>query len=248
MEPMLGKVATEGAVARPSAAGRRPGPWSKVFDYRRRTRSPMNSRPAQRSPYRSRLRAEQAAATRRIVQDAATRLFVERGYGGTSIDAIAEEAGVGRSTVFAAAGGKPWLLKTAYDRAIVGDDEQVSFAERPEVLKLSAMRDPAEIVTAYAHLLSDAEQRVSAIYEVVRSAAGIDPEVHELWTEIGRQRLAGAKRIATLLRSKGGLRKGLSVESARDIIWIYNDPAVHHALVGVRRWRQTNFATGSPTR
>jgi AcrR family transcriptional regulator len=201
----------------------------------------MNSQRAKRSPYRSRLRAEQAAATRRIVLDAATRLFVERGYAGTSIDAIAEEAGVGRSTVFAAAGGKPWLLKTAYDRAIVGDDEQVPFAKRPEARKLSAMSDPVEFVATYARLISDAAQRVSPIYEVVRSAAGLEPEVHQLWTEIGQERLAGARRIASLLRGKGGLRKGLSVDRARDIIWIYNDPGLHHALVGVRRWRQYQY-------
>lgn len=201
----------------------------------------MNSRPTKRSPYRSRLRAEQAAATRRLVLDAATRLFLERGYAGTSMDAIAEEAGVGRSTVFAAAGGKAWLLKTAYDRAIVGDDEQVPFARRPEVRKLFVMNDPTEIVTAYAGLISDAERRVSAIYEVVRSAAAADPEVHELWTEIDRQRLAGAKRMATLLSGKGGLRKGLSVGRARDIIWIYNDPGLHHALVGIRGWRQNRY-------
>jgi AcrR family transcriptional regulator len=48
-----------------------------------------------------------------VVLDTATRVFVERGYTGTSMDMIAETAGVGRSAVFAAAGGKPWLLKTA---------------------------------------------------------------------------------------------------------------------------------------
>ena len=201
----------------------------------------MSPRPAKRSPYRSRLRAEQAAVTRRLVLDAATRLFLERGYAGASIDAIAEEAGVGRSTVFAAAGGKAWLLKTAYDRAIVGDDQQVPFAERPEARKLFAMTDPSEIVTAYARTLSDAQQRVSPIYEVVRSAAGVDSEVHELWTEVGQQRLAGAKRMATLLRRKRGLRSGLSVARASDIIWIYNDPGMHHALVGVRGWRQAKY-------
>ena len=201
----------------------------------------MNSRPAKRSPYQSRLRAEQAAATRRLVLDAATRLFLERGYVGTSIDAIAEEAGVGRSTVFAAAGGKPWLLKTACDRAIVGDDQPMSFAERPEALKLLTMTDPAEIVTGYARQLSDAHQRVSPIYEVVRSAAGVDPEVDELWTQIGQERLAGARQIATLLRRKGGLRSGVSVARASDIIWIFNDPGLHHALVGVRGWRQAKY-------
>jgi AcrR family transcriptional regulator len=201
----------------------------------------MSARPAKRNPYRSALRAEQAAATRRLVLDAATRLFVERGYAGTSIDAIAEAAGVGRSTVFAAAGGKPWLLKTAYDRAVVGDDEQVPFAERPEARKLRTMADPVEIVTTYGRILSTAAQRVSSIYEVVRSAAGVDPEVHELWTEIGQQRLAGAKRIATLLKTKNVLRNGLSIDRARDIIWIYNDPGLHHALVGIRGWRQNQY-------
>ena len=41
-------------------------------------------------PYRSPLRAEQARATRRRIVDAGRDLFVERGYGPTTIDAIAD--------------------------------------------------------------------------------------------------------------------------------------------------------------
>jgi AcrR family transcriptional regulator len=177
----------------------------------------MNSRPAKKSAYRSQLRAEQAAATRELVLDAATRLFVERGYAATSIDAIAEAAGVGRSTVFAAAGGKSWLLKTAYDRAIVGDDEPVPLLQRPAARKLFDMSDPAEIV------------------------AGCDPEVDDLWREIGQQRLTGAEAFATLISERGGLRDGLAVDRARDIIWIFNDPTLHHALVRLRGWSQDHY-------
>src|SRR5258707_1296851 len=155
----------------------------------------MNSEPAKKQPYRSELRAQQAAATRQLVLDAATALFVERGYAATSIDLIADTAGVGRSTVFSAAGGKPWLLKTAYDRAIVGDDEQVPLVRRPQIQRLFALTDPAEIVEGYVAVLSDAVQRVSRMYEVVRSAAGLDSEVHELWTDISDQRLEGANII-----------------------------------------------------
>jgi len=201
----------------------------------------MNSQPAKKNPYRSRLRAEQAAATCQLVLDTATRLFLERGYASTSIDVIAETAGIGRSTVFAAAGGKPWLLKTAYDRAIVGDDQKVPFLERTEARKLFEMTDPAQIVTAYAGIFSDAVPRVSPIYEVVRSAAGVDAEVYQLWTDISDQRLAGAQTIAALLKTKRGLRKGLSVDAARDIIWIYNDPGLHHALVSQRGWSQHKY-------
>ncbi|MDT5050485.1 MAG: hypothetical protein QOG75_6389, partial [Mycobacterium sp.] len=151
----------------------------------------MNSRPAKKSAYRSQLRAEQAAGTRQIVLEAATRLFVERGYAATSIDAIAEAAGVGRSTVFAAAGGKSRLLKTAYDRAIVGDDEPVPLLQRPAARKLFEMSDSAEIVAGHARIVAEAAERVSAICEAIHSAAGCDPEVGDLWAQIGQERLAG---------------------------------------------------------
>lgn len=203
----------------------------------------MNSPPGKKNPYRSRLRAKQAAATCQLVLDTATRLFIERGYVATSIDVIAETAGVGRSTVFTAAGGKPWLLKTAYDRAVVGDDEQVPLAERPQARELFEMTDPGQIITAYAGILSGALPRVSPLYEVVRSAAGLDTDVHLLWTDIGAQRLTGARTIAALLKNRHGLRKGLTVDTARDLIWIYNDPGLHHALVGERGWSQGRYRT-----
>lgn len=201
----------------------------------------MNSRSTKKTSYRSPLRAEQAASTRQLVLDAATRLFVEQGYAATSIDAIAEAAGVGRSTVFAAGGGKPWLLKTAYDRAIVGDDEPVPALERPEARRLFEMSDPAEIVVGYARIIADAAGRVSGICEAIHRAAGCDNEVADLWTEIGEQRLVGAEVIAKLIREKGGLRDGLTAARARDMIWILNDPTLHHALVGLRGWRQSQY-------
>jgi AcrR family transcriptional regulator len=201
----------------------------------------MNSRSAKKSPYRSQLRTEQAAATRQLVLDAATRLFVDQGYAATSIDAIAEAAGVGRSTVFAAAGGKSWLLKTAYDRAIVGDDEPVPLLERPAVRKLFETNDPAEIVAGYARIIADAAERVSAICEAIHRAAGCDPEVADLWTEIGEQRLNGAATFAKRISQRGGLRDGVTVARARDMIWIFNDPTLHHVLVRQRRWSQDRY-------
>ena len=40
-----------------------------------------------KKPYNSALRAAQARATRRTIVDAAARLFTERGYGATTVDA-----------------------------------------------------------------------------------------------------------------------------------------------------------------
>ena len=39
------------------------------------------------------------------------------------------------------------------------------------------------------------------------------------------QRLEGATIIANLLKRRHGLKKGLTAAAARDLIWIYNDPA-----------------------
>ncbi len=46
------------------------------------------------------LRERKKAATRLAIRDAGMRLFDERGFGGTTVDDIAEAAGVSRATVF----------------------------------------------------------------------------------------------------------------------------------------------------
>jgi hypothetical protein len=103
------------------------------------------------------------------------------------------------------------------------------------------MSDPREIVIGYARLIAEAAERVSAISEAIHRAAGCDPEVAELWTEIGEQRLTGGAAFAKLISQRGGLRDGLTVARARDIIWIFNDPTLHHVLVSLRGWRGNQY-------
>lgn len=201
----------------------------------------MDEQKPARAPYRSKLRERHAAETRRVILDAAAKLFVERGYAATSIDAIAEAAGVGRSTVFTAAGGKPWLLKAAYDRAVVGDDEPVALADRPEGRRLEEMTDAAEIIAAYTEIIAAAAARVSAIHEVIRVGADSDAEVRALWLEIRQQRLTGAGRLTSILQAVGGLPDRLTPARAADIVTVYNDPGLHCRLVHERGWTQQEF-------
>src|SRR3954453_199790 len=96
-----------------------------------------------RRPYHSTLRADQARATRRAVVSAARDLFVELGWSGTTIDAVAAHAGVSRKTVFTSVGGKAALLKLALDWALVGDDEPVPLSARQVIAELvAAIRAP----------------------------------------------------------------------------------------------------------
>src|SRR4029078_8316303 len=96
--------------------------------------------------YHSPARAESARQTPRRIVGAARELFEARGYAGTTIDAVAEAAGVSRRTVFLSVGSQEELLKTAWAWAVVGDDEPVPIADRPDVLAMQQVTDPGVLV------------------------------------------------------------------------------------------------------
>ena len=179
----------------------------------------------------------QAATTRRAIIDAASALFIERGYVATSIEAIAEAAGVSRATVFTSVGGKKELLKKAYDVALVGDDEPIPFPLRPASLAVRAEPDPRRFLIGYTGLVVDINTRLAPIYEAVRGAASADPEVRDVFEAIGAERRAGAGRVVRDLVAKGGrLRKGLDIEHAADVLWVFIDAGLFHLLVHQRGW------------
>lgn len=55
-------------------------------------------------------RSQQTERNRSLVLEAARRVFLERGYGGATVDAIADEAGFTKGVVYSQFAGKPDLL------------------------------------------------------------------------------------------------------------------------------------------
>jgi len=172
---------------------------------------------------------------------AAARLFSERGYVATSVDDIAAEAGVSRATVFTAVGGKPALLKTALDVAIVGDDQPVSLPDRPRSRAVRAETDPRRYLALYAGIAAEIGARAGAIYEAIRGAAGADPAARALWLDHQAQRRQGGANVVRDLLSKADLRPGLEPEAAADIVWVLNDPGLYRLLVQERGWTHERF-------
>ena len=171
--------------------------------------------------YDSPLRKAQAAATRRAIIDAAAQLFIDRGYVATSVDAIAEAAGVGRATVFTSVGGKKALLKTAYDVALVGDDDPIPFPLRPASLAVRA--DPIRSATSRVTLglVTDIDCRAGADLRGSPRRASADPEVRDVFETIATERRIGGGNVVRDLLGKGArLRKGLDEEGAADIVWV----------------------------
>src|SRR5215216_1512518 len=156
--------------------------------------------------YRSELRTAQALATRRSIVAAASRLFVEVGYGATTIDAVASAAGVSRKTVFTAVGGKLELLKLALDWAVAGDDQPIAVSDRPEVGRLKQERDSDALLRGYARMVTMIGSRVAGLSRALTVAAGIDAEARKLWETWESQRHFGARSVVGALDALGGLR------------------------------------------
>ena len=191
--------------------------------------------------YASAVRAEQVRATRRAVVEAARELFVRQGWTATSIEQVAAAAGVSRATVFTV-GGKPELLKLAYDTAIGGDDEDVAMADRPAVRELAAAPDLDALVARYVELVVAAGGRVAGIYVALRAAADADERVRALFADVQAQRLTGATGFVATLAARGWLRPGLEPEAAADVLWTLIDPGLYAALVLDRAWPPERFA------
>jgi AcrR family transcriptional regulator len=193
--------------------------------------------------YRSGLRAAHAADTRRLIVSAAARLFVEDGYGATTIDAVAEAAGVSRKTVFTAVGGKVDLLKTALDWAVAGDDTPVAVADRPAVRELLALDDPVALITAWVRVMVAIDVRVAGLFLALEVAADGDHAASGLLEESRRQRLVGARAVVNRLAALDALTDAVSRADAADMAWLATDPVLFDRFVRIRGWSVGKFET-----
>ena len=96
--------------------------------------------------------ARAGGPTRARIVEVAARLFVERGYAGTTIPAIAAEADVAVETVYRSASGKAGLLADAVRAAVAGGSEraEVVVTERPAIRRIAEEPDPVRQLQLYA--------------------------------------------------------------------------------------------------
>jgi AcrR family transcriptional regulator len=188
-------------------------------------------------------RAPQARTrlARRAVIDAARTLFVERGYGATTIEAISSASDVPQATVYRLFASKIGILKALLDVSVGGDDEPVAVAERPQVRSALEAPRPEETLAQLAALSVAINSRTAPIYRVLLSAASADTEAAGLLDELTRQRQAGQGRVASALARAKALRSGLRAQDAADVIHALASPELYRLLVIDRGWSQARY-------
>ena len=197
--------------------------------------------PVKRS-YDSPLRRDRARATRDAIVTAATELFSERGYVGTSLELVAERAGTSRANVFKSLGGKPQLLRAAYRAAVRGDDPDVPLGRQARAKAILSDPDPSRLLAGYAAVVAELAPRLAPLYRAIASAADADPDAHELWNELQAERHFGASRVVTALKRLKALPDGLSPPQATDVLWVLNDAGLYLKLVSERGWTHAAYS------
>lgn len=196
-----------------------------------------------RRSYDNRGRTEQARQTRQRILVAAHELLLAHGYRATTMADIGRAAGVSVETVYKAFKTKATLVKAAYDLALVGDDEPIPLAERPEYRALFTDPDPASKLRRYAAIARGISERIGPLIAVLVAGArsGGDPDLEALAATTDRERLIGATHLIAHLEATGALRPGLDPDRARDTVWTFNSPDVYRLLVLDRAWSHDDY-------
>lgn len=189
------------------------------------------SRPVKTRGYSSPAREAQARETRRRVVDAATRLFVERGYPRTTIAAVGTEAGVAADTVLHLFGSKLALLKEVMDVVIGGDDADVALLDREGPQAMRAEPDQRRQLEMFAAGVTRQLERIRPADDILRGAAAVDADAAALREDLQlRQRRGAMLAVAGWVAANGGFRDGRTTQEAAAVLWTTTSPEVHRML------------------
>jgi AcrR family transcriptional regulator len=200
----------------------------------------MAATPKRRS-YDSSSRRKSADNTVQSILDAARKLFVEHGYNGTTMAAVAQAAGIALDTIYAAVGRKPKLLRLLIEGAISGTEEPIPAEERPYVRAIRAETGAVGKLWIYAAALCAIHPRLAPMVRILQMAAPFDAELAALWCEISARRASNMLLFAEDLLATGQIRAELSAQQVADIIWSTGSPEFYLLLVGERRWETEAF-------
>ena len=178
-------------------------------------------------------RQRQALQTRRLIVDAATKLFLERGYGVTTMEAIAAEAGVAVSTVYAIFKNKRAFLREIRSALL----DQARTREIHEEAR--QQQDPERRLEMIAYQNRRQWEFGGSMIAIHEGAAAVDLEAAAELREV----LGGRRWIMTRFvgEMKDALRPDLDAGRAAAILLALCQPEVYGELVEVAGWSPVQY-------
>lgn len=185
-------------------------------------------------------RQARAQETRLRVIDVAHDLFIDQGYGRTTVADIARAADVSVETVYSAFGNKAALLRTVWYVRFRGDEQDVRLLNRPEIQEMLAEPDLVVRLRRHAVVVTPVFRRFVPLHRALEAAAASERSAVEMLAEFDAGRLDASTAYAKAARKTG--RLAVSEAQCRDVFSATLDGALWHRLVHERGWSDRRFA------
>jgi AcrR family transcriptional regulator len=186
-------------------------------------------------PYVSEQREATARRNRERVLESARLLFAKRGIEGVRIDDIAHAAGVSASMIYATFKSREGILRALMENALFGPHYAAALA------LLDSEADPIELIALTAGVARAIYEEETRELGLIREIAAYSPTLRAIEKEFDDIRYeAQHQRIRDLFASKRA-RKGLELNAARRILWMYTSREVYRMLVTEGRWTPDEY-------
>jgi AcrR family transcriptional regulator len=197
--------------------------------------------PVKTRAYHSPLREERARANREAVLRAAHDLFLAHGYARTSVNAIAQAAGVSEDLVYKLFVNKRGLVVEVLNFAVTGVDQSPRVLDQEGPRRVREEPDQRRQLAMFAEDISGRTSRGRPVDDVIRSAGEVDPVLAAKRSEMHRERLANLRVFVGWLGANGPLRDGLDPDEAAATVWTVTGPDVHRLLVDELGWDHGHY-------
>jgi AcrR family transcriptional regulator len=180
-------------------------------------------------------RRERGERTRTRILEEARRLFFERGFEATTMQQVADAAGVAVQTVYFNFRTKSRLLAGVADTVILGDRPPDQWRDRPWGMRILRSPNPREVVQAFVAGDTEIKSHLASFVTALGTDVSVDPE-SQAAQDRGRDEFFGA--VVDRLTSMGALRPGLSPTRALDILRVVNTLQAYRDLTERRGWTE----------
>jgi AcrR family transcriptional regulator len=164
-------------------------------------------------PYRTRRQPDRTQATREQIKNAVRELLAEGSFHASSVEHVAERAGVARATLYQHFRSRLELV----DAICEAFDENPALLQLRETVKLpDADAALAETIALTVRFWSSEDPILGQLY----GAAAVDPAARDLVDRQRRDRRNEYERLVHNLQRAGRLRAGLSRQHALNLLLV----------------------------
>ena len=132
--------------------------------------------------------------------EAASELFLERGYARTTMKDIAAQANVARDTVQAIFGSKARVLTALIDLRLVPDGTVANVTQTPDAQAVRDEVDQRKQIELFAKFIAGISTELRPVFEI-RTASAVEPEMAKVFEEMDRFRAEQHADICAVDRS-----------------------------------------------